>query len=227
MKTLPVVVVWCFWGLFVLQILSLCWTLLPFPASKPQTHLEISLDRAEIREPCANCSCQRESNLFFSSVWLHRRRNWWGRAVVFTSGVTDSVTACKPRMALLWRGQQCSPRPLQWPCMMEKCLVSALWTGPNGSTPFLELSFPWAFSFLTSFTGWHTKCCDTKTSMQICKALQLKFAIPSLKKKHLNQNCLFDLHHSEEMCPETSQLLKITAEKWEMLCSGASSGSQM
>lgn len=78
----------------------------------------------------------------FPSAWLHRRRSWWGRAVAFTSGVTDWVTVFRQRMVLLWKGPLCSPLPLQSPCLEERYFTSALWTGPNALTPYPELSFP-------------------------------------------------------------------------------------
>lgn len=110
-----------------------------------------------------------ERPIRFPYAWLHRRRNWWGRAVVFTSAVMDWVTPCRPRMVPLWRGPLCSPHRLQSPCMTGRYCTSALWTGPSALTPYPEPSFPWASSYSTSSTGSPIKCCDTRTSMRICK----------------------------------------------------------
>lgn len=149
-----------------------------------------------------------ERPICFPYAWLHRRRNWWERAVVFTSGVMDWVTACRPRMVPLWKGPPSSTPHLQLPCMMARYFTSVLWIEPSALTPFPELSFPWASSYSTSSTGSPIKCCDMRTSMQICKMLS---------------DCLSDLHYNEEMCKEAYLLLKNIAKS---LCSGASSGSQ-
>lgn len=171
---------------------------------------------------------------FFFPAWLHRRRNWWGRAAVFTSEVTDWVTACRLRMVPLWREPACSPPHLQLPCLTEKYFTSVSWTEPNALTPYPELFFPWAFSYLTSSTGSPIKCCDTRTFMQICKTLSANpgcwsffvwlfflrvFFFPSQ-----NQNCLSIYitvrnRVKRHIC-YSEPLLKIK------MCSGAPSGSQ-
>lgn len=112
----------------------------------------------------------------FPFAWLHRRRNWWGKAAAFTSGVTDWVTACRPRMAPLWKGPLCSPLHLRLLCTTGRYFTSVLWTGPSASIPYPEQSFLWAFLYSTSSIGSHIKCCDTRTSMQICKALCASFS---------------------------------------------------
>lgn len=150
-----------------------------------------------------------ERPICFPYAWLHRRKNWWGRAVAFTFGVMDWVTACKLRMVLLWKGPPCSPPHLQSPCTTERCFTSVSWTGPSALIPYPEPSFLWASSYSISSTGSPTKCCDTRTSMQICKTLSanprcyiLVFFVFSQ-----NQNCLSDLHYSEEMRQEADLLL--------------------
>lgn len=107
------------------------------------------------------------------SFWFPRKRNWRETAVGFTSAATDWVTAYRPRMEQLWRGQRSSPRHPQR-CllfMMVKRSASASWTGPSASTQYPGPSSLWASSSSTFSTGSPTKCCDTKTSMQTCNTL--------------------------------------------------------
>lgn len=158
----------------------------------------------------------------FPYAWLHRRRNWSERAVVFTSGVMDWVIVCRPRMAPLWKGPLCSDPRLQLPRTTERYFTSVLWTGPSALTPYPEPFFLWASSYSTSSTGSPIKCFDTRTSMQICKRL---FANPSCYIFGVfffsqNQNCLSDLHYNEEMCQEAYMymLLKTIAKNFVLRC---------
>lgn len=124
------------------------------------------------------------------------------------------VTACRPRMALLWKEPACSPHHhLQLPCLMEKCFTSVSWTEPNELTPYPEPFSPWAFSYLTSSTGSPIKCCDMKTSIQICKTLcqsgmLLFVCLFVFSKPKLPVN----LHYSEEPCQKAHLLLRTTAK---------------
>lgn len=161
----------------------------------------------------------------FPYAWLHRRRNWWGKAAVFTSGVMDWVTACRPRMAQLWKGPLCSPLRLQLLCTTERCFTSDLWTGPSASTPYPEPFFLWAFLYSTSSTGSLIKCCDTRTSTQICKTLPANFScylhiLFSFSEPKLPVRSTVKWRNvSRSIC-----FLKLLLKT---LCSGASSGSQM
>lgn len=122
-----------------------------------------------------------ERSIYSPNAWLHRRRNWWGRVVVSTSGVMDWVTACRTRMGTLWKGPRSSPHHLQFLCMTQMRFASVLWIGLNASTPYPEPSSLWASSYLTSSTGSPIKCCDMRTSMQICKKNKLSLPTPVAK----------------------------------------------
>lgn len=117
----------------------------------------------------------------------------------------DWVTACRPRMVPLWREPLCSlPRLLrlllhlllQLPFTTEGYSTSVLWIGQSALTPYPEQSFPWASSYSTSSTGSPIKCCDTRTSIKICRTLS---ADPSCYILSFffsqNRNCLSDLQY--------------------------------